>query len=161
MKKTLLTLALLFTIVSYAQERVSVSIHQDFKLAFIGDNKSYEAGTIDVILRLKMQGNQQKHGYMVVMPEFEYAELIGIYRRYSANIGYTFNTIVKDFEASLGGGYGFIDRFDKSMSSFNGYAELSYKINDRFKVSLLSQFTERKDIELWRYSGFIGLEINL
>lgn len=152
----------------YAQRQVSVSIHQDFKLGVLGDKEhGYKAGTVDILARFKMQGHQQKYGYMIMFPEFEYAEIQGIYKRYSVNAGYTFNRLlVKNFEVSAALGYGWIDRYGKSMFSFGGSGEIAYKIND-LKISVIGQLTERKDLA-WlygkneiRFSGFIGLEYNL
>jgi hypothetical protein len=153
---------------SLAQERVSISIHQDFKLGVLGDDKhGYKAGTINILARLKLQGDQQKHGYMIVFPEYEHADILGTYKRYSANVGYTFNKLViNSLEATATLGYGWIDRYGKSLFSFSGSGELAYKIND-FKLSIIGQLTERKDLAYLygkneiRFSGFIGLEFNI
>ena len=155
--------------VALAQNKVSLSIHQDARLGLLGDDKGNDAGTLNILARFKMQGKQQKgYGYLVVFPEFEYADIGGNYRRYSANVGYTFNELIVDnFEASLFGGWGFIDRYAKAFFSAGFEAELGYKITDRFKVSLLAQLIDRKDLK-WmygntevRFSGFIGIEYNL
>jgi hypothetical protein len=149
-----------------AQERVSFSLHLDPKLMFFGDGNNYEAGTLNIYGRFKMQGLQQKHGYMVVMPTFEYANLEGIYKRYSADVGYTFNRYYKNVETSVYGGYGWIDRYGKTTFSFSATAELAYIIGS-FKISAITQLTQRTDL-MWlygkteyRFSGFVGLEFNL
>lgn len=147
---------------AHAQRKLSVSIHQDAKFAFIGDKeRGYDAGTINILTRFKMQGHQLETGYMVVFPEFEYADIEGIYKRYSANVGFTFNKlIVNNFEATSYIGYGWIDRYGKTMFSFGGGGELSYNIGD-FKLSLVAQLTERSDLNQIRFSGFFGIEYNL
>lgn len=161
----LILIMLVIGIKAGAQQKVSISIHQDAKLAFSGDGY-YKAGTVNLLGRLKMQGHQQKKGYMVVFPEFEYADIDGIYKRYSANLGYTFNKWVRNFDFSAYGGYGFIDRYGKSMFSFGGSLETAYVIGD-LKISLIAQFTERKDLLFLhgnnevRFSGFFGIEYNL
>lgn len=173
MKRKLKTSFILIAILSLgyvalAQKRVSLSIHQDVRLGLIGDDIGNEAGTINILARFKMQGHQQEHGYMVVFPEFELAKIDGDYKRYSANAGYTFNNlVVNKFEASAYVGWGFIDRYSKSFFSFSGSGEIAYRLNDTFKVSIVGQLTERKDLK-WmynnneiRFSGFAGLEINL
>jgi len=154
--------------VAIAQQKVSLSLHHDIRLGLIGDDIGNEAGTINILARLKMQGHQQKQGYIVVFPEFEYAEIEGNYKRYSANVGYTFNNLILEgFETSAYIGWGFIDRYSKNFFSFGGSGEIAYKLNDTIKVSIIGQFTERKDLK-WmyndnaiRFSGFAGLEINL
>ena len=164
MKKYIYILLFISSVIS-AQNKVSISIHQDTRLMILGDNKGNDAGTINILTRFKMQGNQQRLGYMIVFPEFEYAEIDGKYYRYSANIGYTFNNIT-NIEASLSIGYGSINRYGKSMFSGSGSGELAYLLGN-VKLSLIGQLTERKDLKnLWgtneiRFSGFFGLEINL
>ncbi len=168
MKKLFLVITLLSATLS-AQQRVSIAIYQDAKFLTIGDEKrGYEAGTADLVFRFNMQGKQQKYGYMIVSPEFEYADIEGIYKRYSANVGYVFNQlVVPRTEVGSTIGYGFIDRWGKSMFSFSVSGFINYKITDRFKLSLMAQFTERKDLA-WaygkndiRFSGLVGLGINL
>ena len=168
MKKLFLVITLLSATLS-AQQRVSIAIYQDAKFLTIGDEKrGYKAGTADLVFRLNMQGKQQKYGYMIVSPEFEYADIEGIYKRYSANVGYVFNQlVVPRTEVGSTIGYGFIDRWGKSMFSFSVSGFINYKITDRFKLSLMAQFTERKDLA-WaygendiRFSGLVGLGINL
>ena len=167
--KKLIILLLLITATTQAQRKVSLSLHQDLKLATIGDKeRGYDAFTTNILARFKMQGNQQKHGYMIVFPEFELADIEGTYKRYSANVGYTFNNLIVDrVEATSAIGWGFIDRYDKAFFSFSAMGELAYGLNDKFKISLIAQFTERKDLKyMWndnaiRFSGFVGIEYNL
>lgn len=170
MKKLLLLFALVLSTLSFAQRNVSMSIYQDAKFLVAGDkDRGYDAGTLDFLIRVELQGHQQEWGYMIVFPEYEYAGIEGSYTRYSANVGYVLNKlIVKDFEAGASIGYGMIDRWGKSFSSFSGGAFLKYKLSDDIKLCLLAQLTERKELK-WayggnnviRFSGFIGVEFNL
>lgn len=148
----------------FAQDKVSLAIYQDARFAFVGDDRGNDPGTLNLVARFKMQGNQQAFGYMVIFPEYEYANLAGgKYIRYSANIGYTFNKlIINNLEANASGGFGYIDRFGTTRS-LSASAELAYKFSERFKIALLSQYTRRTDLQtpLWRFSGFFGIEINL
>lgn len=162
MKTTLsLIFALIFT-VSTAQ--IGVGVYQDARLAFFGDGEQYDAGTVNFLARFKMCGFQQKYGYMIVFPEFEYADIKGQYKRYSANLGYTFNQLlVNNVEASISGGFGWIDRYGKTVTSLSGQGELAYVINN-IRLSLVGQLTQRNDMK-WLYgksevvfSGFFGLE---
>lgn len=154
--------------VGQAQDNVSVSIYQDARLLITGDDIGNDAGTINMVFRLKMQGNQNKYGYLVVFPEYEYAEIKNIYKRYSVGVGYSFNQLILDnFEFTPSASYGWIDRGGVNGFSFGLNAELSYKLNDTLKLSIMAQGTERKDLKIlyndndFRFSGFIGLEINL
>ena len=139
---------------------IAIAVYQDARLLVSGDNIGNDPGTLNLIFRAKMQGNQQEHGYMVVFPEYEYANLKGgKYVRYSANIGYVFNRF-GNFELGASFGYGWIDR-NGTLSSFSAYGELAYKLTNNFKIALLSQYTERGDIGVWRYSGLFGFEIKI
>ena len=160
---------LVVTSIAFAQEKVSVSILQDVKLATLGDkDRNYSPFTTDILIRVNMQGKQQEHGYMIVFPEYEYADIAYGYNRYSANVGYTFNKLfLEDLELSASIGYGFITRKKKSNASygFNGIA--SYKLTKNTKILLNLQYVNRTDLgELYgktklRISGFAGIEINL
>lgn len=171
-KKTKIALLVIWIIslgaIALAQKNVSVSLYQDLKLATMNDDHGNEPYTMDIVFKFKMQGNAQKFGYMYVAPYFEYAEIDGNYKRYAAEVGYVFNElIVDDFEASGGINYGIQERYSLNWLVFGADFELAYKITDRFKVSLLAQFVERKDLQMMygnkeiRFSGFIGLTINL
>lgn len=168
MKLTTLILLVLTLAPLSAQNNVSVEVYQDAKFLAVGDKeRGYKAGTIDAVFRLTMQGNQDKAGYFTVSPEFEYADIDGIYKRYSANIGYTFNKWINNSEFAITIGYGWIDRYGKSFFSSGGTLAYKYKITDNFKVVALGQLTERKELKAlygsnpFKVSGFIGLEINL
>lgn len=168
MKKTILTLLLLIACsLAHSQGGVSLSAHQDARLLFAGDDKGNAAGTLDLLFRLKMQGNQFKHGYIVVFPEVEIADLSITYRRYSANVGYTFNRLVlNNFEASATAGYGWIDRDGMTTFSFGATAELAYKFGSA-RASIIWQLIERSDLGMIygkteaRASVLFGIEVDI
>jgi len=158
------------TLFCIGQERLSISVLQDAKLGIVGDSdRGYDSGTLDILLRLKMQGNQQKYGYMVVFPEVEIANLNPNYIRYSANVGYTFNQLFLDnLEISGYGSYGWINRENMATSSFGITGEIGYNISDRFKILADLQVIQRKDLEVMyndanviKWSGFLGIEFKI
>ena len=69
-KTPVFLLFVLMSITFYAQERVAISVYQDVRMALTGDDY-YEAGTLDVLVKAKLQGIQKRLGYMFVAPEFE------------------------------------------------------------------------------------------
>lgn len=148
---------------SQAQANLSLSTYADARLLLVGDERGNDAGTINLLTRLNMNGKQQKYGYMVVAPEFEYVNLKGgKYIRYSANVGYNFNKLVIDsVEMGCYAGWGMTNRNNTSFHSISFSGVLNYKISNTFKITSMLQLVERKDINDWRYSGFIGIEINL
>lgn len=168
--RKLIIIAIFLSSLGYAQEQISIQITQDAKLGIVGDSKhDYSAGTMDMTFAVMMQGNQKKWGYIIVYPEFEYADLkIEAYRRWTANVGYTFNQLViPNLEVGASGSFGFIDRgltdFCWGLNAFT-----KYKLCDAFKIVANMQLTQRPDIGImygvnneYRYSGFIGLEINI
>lgn len=164
-------LCILFMIISThlnAQSKVSFVLAQDLKLATLGDDKrGYEAFTPNVLFRFKMQGIDNKHGFLTVFPEIEYAAIDGDYYRYSANVGYTFNKLFEKWHYAPAIGWGWIDRYGKSFFSFGASLEVAYIINDWLNLIALGQLTDRKDL-LWLwgdnkigFSGFVGVEFKL
>ena len=96
MKNLLLLLTLALN--TYAQERVSVSVLQDARLAVLGDDIGNDAFTPDFIVRLDMEGIG-RFKYVSLRTEWEYANLAGgYYNRGSILVGY--NWIVKKFVLS-------------------------------------------------------------
>ncbi|WP_299116890.1 hypothetical protein [uncultured Winogradskyella sp.] len=168
MKKLMIIIAFFTLNISNSQDKVSLEVFQDAKLMFIGDGERYEKGTINIIGRLKMEGLQSKYGFLTVFPEYEYAEIQGIYKRYSAGIGYNFNRlIINNWSVEAFITYGWIDRDNASSFSYSFGLGSYYKLNKSFSIALLGQMTERKDLKvLWndnalRFSGFFGLKIGL
>lgn len=150
-----------------AQERVSIGVYQDARLGLLGDDKGNPAGTLNLLVRLEMQGHQRDYGFLTVTPEFETARIKGGYNRYSANVGYTFIYIIKNTEQNIALGYGFIDRSGTTFRSFSATAKTLYRVNDRLKIGVLAQLVDRKDLKVMygnnaiRFSGFVGVEYNL
>ena len=88
MKSLLKTLLLILAFNTHAQERVSISVLQDARLAVLGDNIGNDAFTPDFIVRLGMEGIG-RFKYVSLRTEWEYANLAGgYYNRGSIFIGY-------------------------------------------------------------------------
>ena len=88
MKSLLRILLLTLALNTYAQERVSVSVLQDARLAILGDDIGNDAFTPDFIVRLDMEGIG-RFSYVSLRTEWEYANLAGgYYNRGSLMIGY-------------------------------------------------------------------------
>ena len=163
------TLLLNVVFLCTAQSKVNLSVYADAKLLTTGDTRGNEAGTIDVIVKSEWSGNQQATGYLLVFPQYEIANLDGgVYRRYSAGAGYTFNTIVKNIEFTPQINYGILNRFGRAFSSWDLGADISYRLTKNIKLSLLGTFTERKDLQyrwgikdVYRFNGYAGLKLNL
>ena len=158
--KKLILIVLLIPSFIIAQENIEIGVYQDFKLAFIGDDKGNDPFTPAFIFRFNMQGKQQSFGYMVVGFEIDYAELQGgTFKRYSVNVGYTLNKLYFDnLEANASVNYGMIDRWNIIFKGFAYSGTLSYKIK-AFKLSAISRFMHRKDKE-YKYKNSAEFTIN-
>tara|TARA_B110000914_G_scaffold28547_1_gene21268 strand:- start:67 stop:642 length:576 start_codon:yes stop_codon:yes gene_type:complete len=176
-----ITLILLFLITSnsLSQEKVSLGIFQDAKLMFLGDHRGNGPGTMDVILRFKIEGKQNKIGYFVYFFNYEHANLASTFNRYSLSAGYTFNTInlrnnfLNRFEFTPIVGYGILHR-DRSNSLDRYYnwsfgEETAFRVSPFMKISFLTQLMQRSDLKrkktnnrrVARFSWFIGTVFNL
>lgn len=149
---------LIMSISINSQESLSLGIYQDGKLLFIGDDKGNDAGTIDIIARLEMQGKYDGYGYLVIFPQFEYAEIYGNYKRWSANAGYTLS-IINRVKITSYASYGWIDR-GISFESWGIGGEISYQIGS-FEISLLNEYVERQELDKWVYSLYGGVKYNI
>lgn len=163
MKSLLRTLLLTLAFNSYSQERISVSVLQDAKLAILGDDIGNDPFTADFIVRLDMEGIG-RFKYISLRTEWEYADLAGgYYNRGGIMVG--LNYIVKDFVLSAHIGPNIIKRrYMKTEGgvlawSFNG--ELAYNITDRFSLIASNQLLNRADVvnEPIRYSFFGGIKM--
>lgn len=167
-RKAVIAIFLAVNGIAHAQRHLSLSLHQDPRLSITGDDsRGYEAGTLNLLVRLKAQDNQQEFGYWLVFPEYQFANIEGDYQRYSFNVGYTFNQLlINRLEASATAGYGCIDRFGKTTFSYGSSGELAYNLNG-IKLSMISMLTQRTDLGFFYgktklvFSAFIGLEFNL
>lgn len=172
MKKLILIIAILTTTVSVSQKAITLNINQDAKLLIAGDNKNNKAGTLDLTISTEWQGIQSQSGYVIVRPEFEYANLTGgIYRRYSANVGYSFNQWLDNVTLTATLGHGILSH-NGSYLSIGNNLQVSYKLSKTLDFYLDLETVERKDLKkydsekqilgtAWRTSGKIGIKITI
>ena len=146
---------------SHSQNGVYLSVSQDVKHATYDE----DAFRLNLLGRVKLEGFQQKYGYILVAPSFEYADLKEApFTRFSFDVGYVFNKLfIKNLEVSGTAGWGFIQRGDSfSYASWSFVGDIGYVIvENRFKIVLEGQFTERSDIGKWVPSTFLGIEVKL
>jgi len=172
-KRLILLILLLTQVTSTSQEQISLSVYQDARLMTLGDQKANKPGTMNLLMNVKIQTKQKSYGYLVIVPEYEQADLQDTYKRLSLGVGYTFNRLyspnmnfLRDFEVTTTVSYGVINRFSNTEGSWSCNGEISYKVNDWLKVGAVHQLTERTDL-LFRYQDkkipynfFFGLEFS-
>ena len=132
----------------FGQEKISINTSFDGRLTLLGDDNGNKAPTLNALIRLEMQGNQQGVGFMYIAPEYEYADLSGgEYHRYSVNLGYTFNQFTID-RLEVGGsmGFGAIVRDGRTFLSMACQFDFGYRLTDRLRTMITMQFVDRTDV---------------
>ena len=71
--------------INYSQEKMSLGVFQDARLMFLGDERGNSPGTMDLLLRLRLEGKQKKIGYFVFYLSYEHANLTSTLKRYSSS----------------------------------------------------------------------------
>jgi hypothetical protein len=162
-KSLLKTLLLILALNTYAQERVSISVLQDARLAVLGDDIGNDPFTPDFIVRLGMEG-VGRFKYVSLRTEWEYADLAGgYYNRGSIFVGY--NWLIDKLVVSTHIGPGIIKRRYMKASggvlAFTFNADASYPLNDYISITIANQWTNRADVvnEPIRYSLFGGIKL--
>ncbi len=155
----LLMFLCLSSLCSNAQKRFSLGVFQDIRHAlFRHDDHGHVPLTIDAVVRAKYHTKGGDFGHIYYTGGFEYAELVGNFRRYSLGLGYNFEKIVipafwfvprvemKGFEFGINLNYGVIHRYDFVVGSYGFNAELSYKLLSWMKLQIVNQRIQRSDI---------------
>ena len=173
--KIIIATVLLLNVVSLlSQEHVTANVSFDTKLMFFGDDKGNDPLTVNYNIRSEWQGKQKEtsllgintSGYLFIAPEFEYADLQGgIYRRYSANVGYSFNKWVENVIFTTSVGYGIID-YNGGWRGFGSNFQIAYEVVKGVYFFLDAEFVDRLDLAIyndrkWRMSGKAGAKVDL
>ena len=167
-----LYLVLLFILTSNMVfgQKIHVSMHQDTKFLFIGDDRGNGPGTVDFLLKVEFRILQFRSGYVTIYPNYEYADLVGgRLNRYTFGIGYIKERVfTKNLNVGVYPDYGAIQRNGFITGSFGINIELFYKITKRFSLSYMHQTVQRSDfIPLYNdaahihVSSFVGFKIHL
>ena len=163
----------------FSQENLALGVFQDARLMFLGDERGNSPGTMDLLLRFKLEGKQKDLGYFVYYLGYEHANLASTLKRYSISFGFTFNNLSKTskflnrFEFTPTVGYGNLNRNrNDSIDKYYNWSfceETSFKVNEFMKISFLTQLMQRSDLKrkksnnrrIARFSCFIGTIFNL
>ena len=166
--KTILVIIGLFTLTTLsAQNKATLLISQDARLAILGDDIGNDAFTTNVRVASEWQGNQLKHGFFFGRPEIEYADLKVPFVRTSLNFGFNHNMFSDYFNIAYSVGYGIIyrkqDRGWLAANQFN--ADLYFFVNVTNKISIFvnGQVVNRNDLKETKlvYSNFVGIKFEL
>lgn len=156
-RRLIIIIAVLFLSVVKAQEGVSIQASIDPKMMFVGDiDRNIEKGTLDLSTRVVLASYQQKYGYWIVFPEFTYSNMPGNLKSYTANVGYTFNTVIPKSELSLTVGWGWLDRYGMTTNSFVTTQSYGFVIFGKNKIVVVSEFRDRTDLKYLYGEGKFG-----
>lgn len=150
---------ILFPIFIFSQNHIQLEIHQDFKLAFLGDDHNNKPFTPDFKISIALQGNQFDWYYFEMKPSFEYANLSGgKFVMWNVNAGWVFNKLINKIEIGTYLTGGLLHRFNESWLTYGITSELSYKLTERLKIGLMCQLIDRPDVDKFGISNYIGLK---
>ena len=171
-KRSTITLFLLSSpIILSSQEKITVDLFLDPKLALIEDDHGNKPFTFNPLVNVSVQLKKRPSGYFFFGQSIEYANLFGgKYLRYSIiQAGYTFNEpfFTDRFETSIAVNYGITRRWSRGFTNYGGTLDFSYRISNRLKLASLFQLVRRTDIEnplssppIFRYSFFLGIKLD-
>lgn len=187
MRKCIWVLLILVASIGYGQVHkppqfgnVKFSISQDFKFMTTGDTKrGYSPGTRDLIYRLKLEDeNYLTLGIKgVLILEYEVADIQYGFERWSVGTGVAFDNVLSGkwlgvpdmwWRHTITGQYGWIVR-GGNFTTGTGLITLEHstRLTEGFALIASHQYMQRSDLGLffedygvWRYSFFVGIEID-
>ncbi len=192
MKVLVLFLSLFSFLPSIGQESVipnkdqdesfmSLSVYQDLKLLFVGDDLGNSAFTPDILVKLEVDAFKLKKSSFHFVLGAEYADLkSSSFQRFFLGFGYktsfpflkkfVFGTSI-DHGLMLRGKSSFLGNAKVDESSFMGISlnfETTYPVTDKTRLSLMIQAIDRKDLSIRfttgntiRYSIYFGAKFTL
>jgi hypothetical protein len=170
MKKILFAFCFfMFTVNSFGQNNIEISLQQDVRLFLVGDQKGNYPLTINILSKVEFPIYNFRKNHIAAYFSLEYADLIlKNYQRYAFGVGYIVKSIYRRIGAVAYVDFGKIYRQNEGFFSSSLSGELNYKINDRLKLIATQQLTHRKDLKAlynskneYVISGFIGLKLSL
>ena len=161
--KTLTTIILLITtLTTFSQTRLSIT--QDARLAFYGDDKGNESYTPNLTFRISQFFVEGRYLNPIVAIDYEIADLQGgLYSRMGIGIGININKLLPYTEFQYHLSSGIITRNGRSYASPEMVGNISFKITKKISFLLEGQRSVRNDIKGQPviYSGKIGLRFEI
>lgn len=148
MRKLLLFVSLLFVLSANGQSKMNLSIHQDVRLLFFGDNRGNEVFTPDLRAKIEFETFTLKTGSFYLYIGLEYADLSSsVFQRFFVGFGYlTEFSFLKDFSFGLYLDHGLLIRGEGKFMGSSLNFETSYPIAKKLQLSLLYQAIDRNDL---------------
>ena len=153
-----------------AQSDLSLSVHQDLRLLFVGDERGNGMYTPDILTKLEIDTFNFTNSKIVMYVGFEYADLIGSnFKRFLLGFGYIHEFMfLPKFNFGVLIDHGLIMR---NMGKFMGLSvnfEVNYPVSKKLRASMFYQAIDRSDLSTTYHtdrnikgSVFLGLKISL
>lgn len=162
--KKLLTITAIILISLTATSQTRLSITQDARLAFYGDDKGNESYTPNFTLRFSQAFSKGRWFDPITVLEYEIANLEGgLYSRSGFGIGINVNKLLPYSEFQFHLSSGFIFRNGRSYANSEMVGNISFAITDNISLILEGQRSIRNDLkgQPTIYSGKIGLRFEI
>ena len=139
----------------FSQDSFALTIHQDTRFLFVGDDRGNHVGTLNILVKFEIPIIKFPKSYIHFFPSFEYADLHqgssnshgSNLRRYAAGLGFIRKDLFfKKLNVGISPNIGYILRENKGASSLGLNAEISYRLTKRFSLSYIHQILERSDL---------------
>ena len=149
MKKIFFFSLLLISLASKAQEyRMNLSLYQDMRLLFIGDNRGNGMFTPNITLRFDTEIFNFKKSNVNLAFGLEYADLSSTsFNRFSLGVGFiTEFSFLEKIRFGLYINHGIIFRRQGSYTGMSANFEATYPIFKKLRILLLYQVLDRIDL---------------
>ena len=170
MKRFLCCLCFFSLLFCKAQSDIRLSVHQDLRMLFIGDDRGNNMFTLDILSKLEIDVFKFRNSAVVMNLGAEYADLVGgNYKRFLIGFGYIkeFQFLPK-FNFGVFINHGLMLRKIGKFMSFSADFEVNYPISKKLRASIIYQLIDRTDLSITFHtrqnikgSIFTGLKIDL
>ncbi len=170
MRKGIVFLFLIVALNCQSQSQMNLSIYQDFRLMFIGDERGNGMFTPNILAKLEVATFQINTNNIYLSFGLEYADLESApLHRFSLGVGYISSIpYLNKLQIGVFFNHGIIFRFKEKFMGFSGNFETSYPVAKKLRLSILYQLIDRNDLMI-KYntekkikgSVFLGLKMAL
>ena len=152
------------------QSDLSLSVHQDFRMLFVGDERGNGMYTPDILTKLEIDAFSFSNSKIVMYVGVEYADLLGSnFKRFLLGFGYIHEFIfLPKFNFGVLIDHGLILRNLGKFMGLSANFEVNYPVSEKLRASIIYQAIDRNDLTITyntdrniKGSVFLGLKIGL
>ena len=170
LKKFLYCFCFLFTLLCKGQSDLSISVHQDLRMLFVGDERGNGMFTPDILTKLEVDTFNFTNSKVIIYIGLEYADLVGSnFKRIIIGLGYIHEfSFLPKFNFGVLIDHGLILRNMGKFMGMSANLEMNYAVTKKLRASIIYQAIDRSDLtETYntykniKGSVFLGLKIGL